>query len=128
MGCGSKVRSARDLGGQDSHVRPGRACLRCQPEAYDLDAAVDAIAPAVTPTGFVLPLLNGIAHMEPLNRRSGETRVLGGTIRQLNDGRTITFGEQFGAMSDRVERLGAARQLGRGSAVSRDTQTARLGR
>ena len=69
--------------------------LTCK--AYDLDAAVDAIAPAVTPTGFVLPLLNGIAHMESLNRRFGENRVLGGTakiqasltpggaIRQFND-------------------------------------------
>jgi 2-dehydropantoate 2-reductase len=68
----------------------------------------------VTPTGFVLPLLNGIAHMELLNRRFGENRVLGGTakiqasltpggaIRQFNDWRTITFGEQSGAMSDRV--------------------------
>jgi 2-dehydropantoate 2-reductase len=86
--------------------------LTCK--AYDLDAAVDAIAPAVTPTGFVLPLLNGIAHMESLNRRFGENRVLGGTakiqasltpggaIRQFNDWRTITFGEQSGAMSDRV--------------------------
>jgi 2-dehydropantoate 2-reductase len=72
-------------------------------KAYYLDAAVDAIAPAVTPTGFVLPLLNGIAHMVSLNRRFGENRVLGGTakiqaeltpggaIRRFNDRRTITF-------------------------------------
>jgi 2-dehydropantoate 2-reductase len=91
--------------------------LTCK--AYDLDAAVDAIVPAVAPTGFVLPLLNGIAHMESLNHRFGENRVLGGTakiqaaltpdgaIRQFNDWRTITFGEQSGAMSDRVERLAA---------------------
>ena len=33
--------------------------LTCK--AYDLDTAVAAIAPAVAPTGYVLPFLNGIA-------------------------------------------------------------------
>jgi 2-dehydropantoate 2-reductase len=91
--------------------------LTCK--AYDLDTAIDAIAPAVAPSGFVLPLLNGIAHMDPLNQRFTEGRVLGGTakiqatltpngaIRQFNDWRTITFGEQSGAMTDRVELLAA---------------------
>jgi 2-dehydropantoate 2-reductase len=91
--------------------------LTCK--AYDLDAAIDAIAPAVAPSGFVLPLLNGIAHMDALNQRFTESRVLGGTakiqatltpdgaIRQFNDWRTITFGEQSGAMTDRVELLAA---------------------
>ena len=32
--------------------------LTCK--AYDLDTAVAAIAPAVAPTGYVLPFLNGI--------------------------------------------------------------------
>ncbi len=91
--------------------------LACK--AYDLDTAIEAVAPALAPTGFVLPLLNGIAHMEVLNRRFGQDRVLGGTakiqasltpdgaIRQFNDWGTITFGEQSGAMSDRVRQLAA---------------------
>jgi 2-dehydropantoate 2-reductase len=102
-----------------AQVEPVYDAILLTCKAYDLEAAVDAIAPAVTPTGFVLPLLNGIAHMESLNRRFGENRVLGGTakiqaeltpggaIRQFNDWRTITLGEQSGAMSDRVERLAA---------------------
>jgi 2-dehydropantoate 2-reductase len=91
--------------------------LTCK--AYDLDAAVDAIAPAVAPDGYVLPFLNGIAHMDILNRRFGQDRVLGGTakiqatltpdgaIRQFNDWRTLTFGEQSGEMTDRVKTLAA---------------------
>jgi 2-dehydropantoate 2-reductase len=109
-----------------NHVEPVYDAVLLTCKAYDLDAAIDAIAPAVAPAGFVLPLLNGIAHMEPLNQRFGEGRVLGGTvkiqatltanraIRQFNDWRTITFGEQSGAMTDRVERLAAlfARTVG----------------
>ena len=36
--------------------------LTCK--AYDLDAAVATIAPALAPTGYVLPLLNGIAETD----------------------------------------------------------------
>ncbi len=37
-----------------------------------LDTAVAAIAPAVAPTGYVLPFLNGIAHIDVLNQRFGQ--------------------------------------------------------
>jgi 2-dehydropantoate 2-reductase len=69
--------------------------LTCK--AYDLNAAVAAIAPAVAPTGYVLPFLNGLAHIDVLNRKFGRDRVLGGmakiqstltpdgTVRQFND-------------------------------------------
>ena len=44
--------------------------------AYDLDTAVAAIGPAVAPTGYVLPFLNGIAHIDVLNqRRSASTAM-----------------------------------------------------
>ena len=91
--------------------------LTCK--AYDLDAAIVAIAPAVAPTGYVLPFLNGIAHIDVLNQRFGQHRVLGGTakiqstvmpngaIRQFNDWRTLTFGEQSGEMTERVRTLEA---------------------
>jgi 2-dehydropantoate 2-reductase len=89
--------------------------LTCK--AYDLDTAVAAIAPAVAPTGYVLPFLNGIAHIDVLNQRFGQHRVLGGTakvqatlapngaIHQFNDWRTLTFGEQSGEMTERVRTL-----------------------
>ncbi len=52
-------------------------------KAYDLDSAIDAIAPAVGHESAVIPLLNGMAHLAVLDARfrpsNGITRVLGGT-------------------------------------------------
>ncbi len=50
--------------------------LSCK--AYDLDSAIAAIAPAVGEHSVVIPLLNGIRHMETLVARFGAARVLGG--------------------------------------------------
>ncbi|SMF31530.1 2-dehydropantoate 2-reductase [Pseudogulbenkiania subflava] len=50
--------------------------LSCK--AYDLDAALDSIAPALSPEGVVLPLLNGFAHLSRLDAQFGQERVLGG--------------------------------------------------
>lgn len=47
-------------------------------KAYDLDAAITAIAPAVGPHTRVLPLLNGLRHLDALDAAFGATRVLGG--------------------------------------------------
>lgn len=83
-------------------------------KAYDLDSAIEAIRPAVGPNTAVLPLLNGMAHIDKLNATFGADRVLGGlakiivtldkdgTIQHLNDWCYIKFGEQSGVMSDRV--------------------------
>ena len=91
--------------------------LTCK--AYDLDSAIDTVRPAVGPRTAVLPLLNGLAHLERLNAVFGKQRVLGGlakiaatlkpdgVIEHLNDWRYITFGEQEGGLSDRVHALKA---------------------
>lgn len=51
--------------------------LTCK--AYDLGAAIDAIAPHVAAgNGLVLPLLNGMAHIDALRGRFGADRVIGG--------------------------------------------------
>ena len=47
-------------------------------KAFDLDAAISAIAPAVTQDTVVLPLLNGLRHLEVLDASFGHDRVLGG--------------------------------------------------
>jgi 2-dehydropantoate 2-reductase len=103
--------------------------LTCK--AYDLDAAVAAIAPAVAPTGYVLPFLSGLAHIHVLNRKFGRDRVLGGAakiqstltpdgaVRQFNDWRTLTFGEQSGKMTDRVKERAALFEVARVSRFSR---------
>jgi 2-dehydropantoate 2-reductase len=98
--------------------------LTCK--SYDLDAAVAAITPAMASNGYVLPFLNGIAHMDVLNEKFGRHRVLGGTakiqatimpngaIRQFNDWRTLTFGEQSGEMTERVRALTALFEAAKG--------------
>ena len=103
---------ARDL-------TPDYDCVLVTCKSYDLDDAMETIAPAIAGATFILPELNGIAHIERLNARFGRDRVLGGTariavtltpegvIRHLNDWHYLTFGEQDGTMSDRVQRLAA---------------------
>ncbi|AER54839.1 2-dehydropantoate 2-reductase [Pseudoxanthomonas spadix BD-a59] len=80
--------------------------LSCK--AYDLDSAIDAIAPAVGPGTSVLPILNGLLHYTALDARFGAANVLGGLCfisamkgpdgQVLHLGRTasITFGERSG--------------------------------
>jgi len=86
--------------------------LTCK--AYDLDAAIDAIRPAVGPGTAILPVLNGLAHIDRLAVEFGKERVLGGLariaatltsdgiVRHLNDWRYLTFGELNGRLSERV--------------------------
>ena len=50
--------------------------LSCK--AYDLDSAMQAIEPALGPHSVILPLLNGICHIDTLAQRFGSARVLGG--------------------------------------------------
>jgi 2-dehydropantoate 2-reductase len=51
--------------------------LTCK--AYDLDAAIASIRPAMGPSTHVLPLLNGLAHVDRLIAEFGAARVIGGT-------------------------------------------------
>ena len=51
--------------------------LTCK--SYDLDAAIAAVAPALGERTLVLPLLNGLAHLDRLRAAFGAARVLGGT-------------------------------------------------
>jgi 2-dehydropantoate 2-reductase len=53
--------------------------LTCK--AYDLPSAVDAIVPAIGVNTAVLPLLNGVAHIDILNAKFGQDRVLGGVAK-----------------------------------------------
>jgi 2-dehydropantoate 2-reductase len=47
-------------------------------KAYDLDGAISAIAPAMGERSVVLPLLNGVRHIDALTATFGSQRVLGG--------------------------------------------------
>jgi len=47
-------------------------------KAYDLVSAIEAIAPALGEQSVILPLLNGVSHVDTLVERFGTARVLGG--------------------------------------------------
>jgi len=73
-------------------LRPGYDLVLFTCKAYDLDSAMDAIAPAMDSAGAsrprngacaVVPMLNGIAHLEKLAERFGKPSVMGGTA-QIN--------------------------------------------
>lgn len=50
--------------------------LTCK--SYDLDSAMDSIAPAMTGNCAVVPMLNGMSHLETLDARFGRNNVFGG--------------------------------------------------
>src|SRR6201993_5601626 len=50
--------------------------LSCK--AYDLDDAIKSFAPAVGPQTSIIPMLNGMLHLDTLDQRFGRDRVLGG--------------------------------------------------
>jgi len=86
-------------------------------KAFDLEDAIASFAPAIGPNTAILPLLNGIRHLDILDNRFGATRVLGGQcliavtvgpkgqIVHLNQTHDLSFGERDGAMSDRVQAI-----------------------
>jgi 2-dehydropantoate 2-reductase len=95
-------------------VTPGWDVVLLTAKAYDLDAAIEAIRPAVDDRTAVLPLLNGLSHIETLKAAFGAPRVLGGlaqiqatlapdgTVRHLAPLHALQFGELDGSMSARV--------------------------
>src|SRR5512140_1915329 len=50
--------------------------LSCK--AFDLDDAIKSFAPAVGPDTAIIPMLNGMKHLDTLDARFGKERVLGG--------------------------------------------------
>lgn len=50
--------------------------LACK--AYDLASAMQAVAPAIGPGTLILPLLNGLRHLDQLDARFGAQHVMGG--------------------------------------------------
>jgi 2-dehydropantoate 2-reductase len=89
-------------------------------KAYDLPSAIDTLRLVTASSTAILPFLNGLDHMEVLNREFGRERVLGGLVKiaatlrsdgvieHLNDWRDFIFGEQNGEMSARVKAIEAA--------------------
>ena len=89
--------------------------LSCK--AYDLDDAIKSFAPAVGPQTSIIPMLNGMLHLDTLDRKFGRERVLGGLcaiqvtlneqreVVQLQPMQSLNFGERDGKNSDRVRAI-----------------------
>ncbi len=100
-------------------LAPGHELAILTAKAYDLDSAIEAVAPGIAPGGAVLPLLNGMAHLDALDARFGKPRVLGGVayiastlapdgeIRHLNDVHRIAFGARDPQQEDVCKALAA---------------------
>lgn len=105
---------------QSSALKPDYDLVLLSCKAFDLDDAIAALAPAVGPGTAVLPLLNGMMHLDVLDTAFGRARVLGGqcTIAAMLDAQrhvvqlapmsAMTFGERDGTATDRVARIAEA--------------------
>src|SRR5690606_34553408 len=89
-------------------------------KAYDLPHTMDSFAAAVGPDTAILPLLNGMQHLELLSQRFGRPKVLGGvclisaaldtggTVLHLNNTHTLRFGELDGRHTPRIDAIASA--------------------
>src|SRR5215469_7416017 len=89
--------------------------LSCK--AYDLDDAVKSFAPAVGPQTSIIPMLNGMRHLDTLDQKFARDRVLGGLcaiavtlneqreVVQLQPMQSLSFGERDGSKSERVRAI-----------------------
>ena len=92
--------------------------LSCK--AFDLDDAIKSFAPAVGDKTAIIPLLNGMKHLDVLDGKFGRARVLGGLcaiaatlnekreVVQLQPMQSLGFGERDDTMSDRVRAIADA--------------------
>ncbi|WP_144814684.1 2-dehydropantoate 2-reductase [Aerolutibacter ruishenii] len=88
-------------------------------KAYDLPGVINDVVPAVGPETAILPLLNGMRHLDELDARFGASRVLGGqchiaatldgegVVHHLNRTHSLTFGERDGSVSPRMRHITA---------------------
>jgi len=89
--------------------------LACK--ANDLDAAIESFTPAVGAHTAILPLLNGMRHLDALDAKFDRATILGGqcvisatlgpegTILHLNEIHRLAFGERDGAPSVRANAI-----------------------
>lgn len=89
--------------------------LSCK--AYDLQSAIDTIRPAVGIKSTILPILNGMRHIDELKRRFEPEQIIGGLviisstlsddgkIVHYNDSHALKFGELSGELTARIEAI-----------------------
>ena len=109
-------------------------------KAYALEAAMNDLAPAVGPETMILPVLNGMRHLDLLMQRFRKDAVIGGVclvatemdrdgrIVQIADFQQLTYGERNGERTPRLQSLDAALQAQGSTPVCPRTSCKRCGR
>jgi 2-dehydropantoate 2-reductase len=89
-------------------------------KSYDLEGAIGDFSAAMGPDSHVLPLLNGLRHMDILDARFGTQRVLGGLARisttldaqgrihQLGPFNALAFGSRSSGQQSQIDAIAAA--------------------
>jgi 2-dehydropantoate 2-reductase len=102
-----------------SHLVPYDVIL-VSTKSYHLDGAIESIRPFVGDRTMILPLLNGIAHLDALTEAFGPEKVIGGLcfiettldesgkVIQTSPIQDLVFGELNGKRSERILKLQAA--------------------
>lgn len=92
--------------------------LSCK--SYGLDGAIESFAPFVGPRTAILPVLNGMRHLDVLKARFGDANVMGGLcmiaatldaeqrIVHLNDSQAVGFGDLAGGLTPRTQAVAEA--------------------
>jgi 2-dehydropantoate 2-reductase len=105
--------------------------LSCK--AFDLDDAIASFAPAVGPDTAIIPMLNGMRHLDVLEKRFSAGNVLGGQCQiaatlnaarevvQLAPMQALSFGERDGKPSERVTKLAEIVAKGNFGGAASDT-------
>jgi 2-dehydropantoate 2-reductase len=100
-------------------LAPGFDAVLLTVKSFQLEAALADLAPAITPETMILPVLNGMRHMELLAQRFGARCLLGGTLKvsttldeagrivHLLGVQELAYGELDGALSARIQALDA---------------------
>lgn len=103
-----------------SDLRPAYDIVFLSVKSYALTNAIDDFAPAVGPRTVILPVLNGMRHLDVLERRFGKVALLGGVclvatqldadggIVQLAEFQSLTYGELHGKQTSRLETVNQA--------------------
>ncbi|MGY4317213.1 2-dehydropantoate 2-reductase [Bradyrhizobium sp. JR3.5] len=102
--------------------------LSCK--AFDLEDAIKSFAPGVGDKTAIIPLLNGMLHLDALDKKFGAQHVLGGLcaiaatlnekreVVQLQPMQSLGFGERAGGLSDRVRAIAETFSAINGAAAS----------
>lgn len=86
-------------------------------KSFQLDGTLEDMAPAVGPATMILPVLNGMRHMERLAQRFSPVNLVGGTLKvsttlddqgrivHLSGVQELAYGELDGSMTPRIRAL-----------------------